>query len=55
MDRHPRGAECELDKYLKSRKGRTLSLDEIENIQNIVKTLNFTIMQMQKIDECWQP
>jgi len=44
-----------LDKYLKSRKGRTLSLDEIENIQNIVKTLAFTILQMQKIDEGWKP
>ena len=44
-----------LDKYLKSRKGRTLSLDEIENIQNIVKTLAFTIRQMQKIDDIWNP
>ena len=42
-----------LDKYLKSRKGRTLSLDEIENIQNIVKVLAFTIAQMQKIDHSW--
>jgi predicted helicase len=44
-----------LDKYLKSRKGRTLSLDEIENIQNVVKSLAFTIQQMQKIDDVWQP
>lgn len=44
-----------LDRYLKSRKGRTLSLDEIENIQNIVKVLAFTITQMQKIDEAWIP
>ena len=44
-----------LDKYLKSRKGRTLSLDEIENVQNVVNVLRFTIDQMQKIDACWKP
>ena len=44
-----------LDKYLKSRKGRTLSLDEIENIQNVISVLRFTIDQMQRIDECWKP
>ena len=44
-----------LDKYLKSRKGRTLSLDEIENVQNIVNVLRFTIEQMERIDECWKP
>ena len=38
-----------LDKYLKSRKGRTLSLDEIENVQNVVNVLCFTIEQMQRI------
>ena len=44
-----------LDKYLKSRKGRMLSLDEIENVQNVVNVLRFTIDQMQRIDECWEP
>ena len=44
-----------LDKYLKSRKGRTLSLDEIENVQNIVNVLRFTIEQMERIDACWKP
>ncbi|MBM4300367.1 MAG: hypothetical protein FJ121_02390 [Deltaproteobacteria bacterium] len=44
-----------LDKYLKSRKGRQLSLDEIENIINVVKVLRFTIDQMREIDEIWQP
>ncbi|MGP8050490.1 MAG: type ISP restriction/modification enzyme [Desulfobaccales bacterium] len=44
-----------LDKYLKSRKGRQLSLDEIENVINVVKVLRFTIDQMQKIEESWQP
>ncbi len=44
-----------LDKYLKSRKGRTLSLDEIETIQNVVSVLRFTIDQMRRIDACWKP
>jgi predicted helicase len=44
-----------LDKYLKSRKGRQLSLDEIENVMNVVKVLRFTIDRMQEIDETWQP
>ena len=44
-----------LDKYLKSRTGRTLSLDEIENVQNVVNVLRFTIDQMKRIDECWKP
>ena len=39
-----------LDKYLKSRLGRTLNLDEITNIENIIKVLNFTLQQMQKIE-----
>ncbi|MCH9851966.1 MAG: N-6 DNA methylase [Alphaproteobacteria bacterium] len=39
-----------LDKYLKSRKGRTLNLDEINNIKNTAEALAFTIKQMQKID-----
>ena len=44
-----------LDKYLKSRKGRTLSLDEIENVQNVVNVLRFTIDQMRRIDVRWKP
>jgi predicted helicase len=44
-----------LDKYLKSRKDRHLSLDELENVINVVKVLRFTIDQMQKIDQTWQP
>jgi predicted helicase len=44
-----------LDKYLKSRKGRELSLDEKENVINVVKVLCFTINQMQKIDKIWRP
>ncbi len=44
-----------IDQNLKSRKVRQLSLDEIENVMNVVKVLKFTIDQMQKIDETWQP
>ena len=43
-----------LSTYLKSRKGRALSLDEIENIQHIVNVLRFTIDQMGRIEECWK-
>lgn len=39
-----------LDKYLKDRKNRTLTHDEIDNIENIVKVLTFTIKQMELID-----
>jgi predicted helicase len=44
-----------LDKFLKSRRGRELSLDEIENVLNVVKVLRFTIERMQEIDETWRP
>ena len=44
-----------LKKYFKSRKGRILSLDEIENVQNLVNILRFIIDQMRLIDECWNP
>lgn len=44
-----------LDKYLKSRRGRELSLDEKENIMNVIKVLRFTIDRMQEIDEIWKP
>ena len=43
-----------IDKYLKYRKesaiNRPLNLDEIQNIENVVKILAFTIEQMKKID-----
>ncbi len=44
-----------LDKYLSSRRGRKLTLDEIEHIQNTVKAFAFTISQMLIIDELWKP
>ena len=42
-----------LDKYLKSRKGRTLSLDEIEHVGKVTEALAFTIRQMAEIDEVY--
>jgi predicted helicase len=43
-----------LDKYLKSRKGRTLSLDEINHVAVVADVLAFTIEQMEKIDDAWR-
>ena len=42
-----------LNKYLKSCKGRTLSLDEINTIFAIVKALAFTVEQMGRIEGVW--
>lgn len=44
-----------LNKYLKSRKGRQLSLDEINHISAIADSLAFTIVQMKKIDAVYRP
>lgn len=43
-----------LDKYLKSRKSRALSLDEINHVAAIADSLAFTIEQMAKFDEAYQ-
>ncbi|MFZ0847431.1 MAG: type ISP restriction/modification enzyme, partial [Pseudolabrys sp.] len=43
-----------VDKYLKSRKGRALSLDEINHLSAIADSLAFTIDQMAKIDEAYK-
>ena len=43
-----------IDKYLKSRKGRELSLDEINHVGAIADSLAFTIDQMAKIDVAYQ-
>jgi predicted helicase len=42
-----------LDKYLKSRKGRQLSLDEITHVARICDALAFTIEQMARIDAAY--
>lgn len=43
-----------LDKYLKSRKGRVLSLDEINHVGAVADSLVFTIAQMEKIDAAYR-
>ncbi|MGH6935490.1 MAG: type ISP restriction/modification enzyme, partial [Methylocella sp.] len=43
-----------LDKYLKSRKGRKLTLDEINHVSAIADSLAFTIEQMARIDEAYR-
>ena len=43
-----------LDKYLKSRKGRTLSLDEQTHIRDLAEALAFTVAQMARIDEAYR-
>ncbi len=40
-----------LDKYLKDRKGKELTADEVDNVEHTVKALAFTIEQMNKIDD----
>lgn len=48
------GGYLVLDKYLKSRKGRTLSLDEIDHVGAVADSLSFTIAQMKKIDKAYR-
>lgn len=43
-----------LEKYLKSRKSRTLSLDEIDHLTAVAGSLAFTIQQMEKIDKAYK-
>ncbi|HVZ17626.1 MAG TPA: type ISP restriction/modification enzyme [Terriglobales bacterium] len=43
-----------LEKYLKSRKGRELSLAEVEHVGDIARSLAFTIAQMAKIDTAYK-
>jgi predicted helicase len=43
-----------LNKYLKSRKGRALSLDEIDHVGAVADSLAFTIAQMARIDEAYK-
>ncbi len=40
-----------LDKFLKSRKGRNLSLDEITTIKKAANAIIFTMKKMQEIDK----
>jgi predicted helicase len=43
-----------LDKYLKSRKSRVLSLDEIDHVGTVADSVDFTIDQMAAIDAAYQ-
>jgi predicted helicase len=43
-----------LDKYLKSRKDRKLTLDEIDHVAAVADSLSFTIEQMGKIDKVYR-
>ena len=43
-----------VDKYLKSRKGRQLSLDEINHVAAVADSLGFTIDQMAKIQTAYK-
>jgi predicted helicase len=47
------GGHQVLEKYLRSRKGRKLSLDEINHVAAVADALAFTIDQMAKIDEAY--
>ncbi len=40
-----------IDKYLNSRKDRTLSIDEIETVESIIKVIDFTIEIMSEIED----
>jgi hypothetical protein len=43
-----------LDKYLKSRKSRALSLDEINHVGSVADSLAFTIEQSTVIDSAYR-
>jgi predicted helicase len=40
--------------YLKTRKGRVLTLEEINHLENVVNILAFTLQQIKKIDEVYK-
>jgi predicted helicase len=42
-----------IDTYLRYRKGRTLSLDEVANVEKVFNVLAYTITAMQRIDEAY--
>lgn len=48
------GAYRVLEKYLKDRKGRTLSLDEIERYRKIVEAISRTIEVQKRIDDVFR-
>jgi len=42
-----------MEKYLKDRKGRKLSLDESEHYMKVAKAIRLTIEVQQEIDVAW--
>jgi hypothetical protein len=42
-----------LERYLKSRTGREMPLDEIDHFLNVVRVLTFSIAQIAKIDTAY--
>ena len=46
----PIGGYLPLDKYLKSRKGRELTLNDVETIKKAAAAIAFTIKQMAQIN-----
>ena len=43
-----------LEKYLKARKGRTLSLEEIQTLERIIHAIDFSLATTEKIDKLWK-
>lgn len=43
-----------LDKYLKSRKNKALTTQEIQHLTGVIKAISFTITQQQKINEAYE-
>ena len=48
------GAYQVMEKYLKDRKGRKLSLDEINHYMKVAKAIQLTIELQEKIDEVYR-
>ena len=50
LTERPINSKAELEKWLKDRKGRELSYDDVRHYQRIVKALQETIRLMDEID-----
>jgi hypothetical protein len=48
------GAYQVMEKYLKDRKGRKLSLDEINHYMKVAKAIQLTVELQQKIDDVYK-
>lgn len=51
---HRIGAHQVMEKYLKDRKGRKLSLDEINHYMKVAKALRLTIGLQERIDDVYR-